>query len=401
MRSKKPFYRYEDVPLLLAAEGQAPVMVFANNASISASQPLEAKKFIEDYNISFAIESEDIHFKTAHESGFLLGPTEGPANKVPQSIEVVRSGQKIAYPNGQALYLAEDLMPGDYHIKVKSTGETLLDIQEDVPYGETEVVRNYAAQGPVRGRLSVSYYMNTGNLHTFADLTGLIDPNIYPQINEARMTGALGDYHFHDVYLSEMSFSAQPFQPIQANVELDVYGKMEYVEGFADSVTENYQCFREEQVTVPHAVNTKILGADGIGIEYPLSFSYSIMSNRAPEIPVPISGYSDTEGELPVRVSKNEIDISVQIEGEKLDPFLKITGQRADVTVRLSDIGFDKDFIDNNMGTLKEFKLLGNLALPEEVPEELKQYGVKDQDALSVSEGGFLQGRATIKQSYR
>ena len=90
MRSKKPFYRYEDVPLLLAAEDQDPVMVFANNASISASQPLEAKKFIEDYNISFAIESEDIHFQTAHESGFLLGPTEGPANKVPQSIEVVR-----------------------------------------------------------------------------------------------------------------------------------------------------------------------------------------------------------------------------------------------------------------------------------------------------------------------
>ena len=401
MRSKKPFYRYEDVPLLLATEGQDPGMVFASSASISASQPLEAKKFIEDYNISFAMQSGDIHFETAHESGFLLGPPEGPAIKVAQSIEVARSGQRISYPNGQALYLAEDLMPGDYHIKVRSTGETRLDFQEDIPYGETEVVRNYAAQGPVRGRLSVSYYMNTGNLHTFADLTGLIDPNIYPQINEAKMTGALGDYHFNDVYLSEMSFSAEPFQPIQANVELDVYGKMEYQEGFADSVTANYECFKEEQLTIPHAINTKILGVDGIGIEYPLNFSYSIMANRAPEIPVPISGYSDSEGELPVRVSKNEIDISVQIQGEKLDPFLKITGQRADVTVKLSDIGFDKDFLDNNMGELKEFKLLGNLVLPDEVPEELQQYGVKDQDSLSVSEGGFLQGRATIRQSYR
>lgn len=401
MRNKKPFYRYEDVPLLLAAEGESPVMVFAQSASISANQPLEAKKFIEDYNISFALQDEDIYFQEAHESGFLLGPPEGPGAKLPESIEVIRSGQKIAYPNGQALYLAEDLLPGDYHIKVRSTGETRLDLREDIPYGEAEVVRNYAAQGPIRGRLSISYYMNTGNLHTFADLTGLMDPTIYPQVNEAKMTGALGDYHFHDIYLSEMSFDAQPFQPIRANVELDVYGKMEYVEGFADSITSDYGCLKEEQLTVPHAVNTKILGADGIGIEYPLSFSYNIMANRVPEIPVPISGYSDTEGELPTRVAKNEIDITIQIQGEKLDPFLKIEGQRADVTVKLSDLGFDSDYSDNNFGQLKEFRLLGNLVLPEEVPQELKQYGVKDQDALSISEGGFLQGRATVKQSYR
>ena len=401
MRSKKPFYRYEDVPLLLAAEGQEPVMVFAQSASISANQPLEAKKFIEDYNISFAIQDEDIHFTGAYESGFLLGPPEGPGTKVPQSIEVIRKGQKIAYPNGQALYLSEDLLPGDYHIKVHSTGETILDLREDVPYGEVEVVRNYAAQGPIRGRLSVSYYMNTGNLHTFADLTGLMDQKIYPQVNEAKMTGALGDYHFHDIYLSEMSFDAQPFQPIQASVELDVYGKMEYVEGFADSITSSYNCFKEEQLTIPHAVNTKILGADGIGIEYPLNFSYNIRANRVPEIPVPISGYSDTEGELPTRVAKNEVDITIQLQGEKLDPFLKITGQRADVTIKLSDLGFEQEHTDNNFGQLKEFRLLGNLVLPEEVSEELKQYGVKDQDALSVSEGGFLQGRATVRQSYR
>ncbi len=401
MRSKKPFYRYEDVPLLLAAEGQEPVMVFAQSASISANQPLAAKKFMEDYNISFALQDKDIHFKTAHESGFLLGPPEGPGSKVPESIEVIRSGQKIAYPNGQALYLAEDLMPGDYHIKVRSTGETILDLKEDIPYGEAEVVRNYAAEGPIRGRLSISYYMNTGNLHTFADLTGLMDPTIYPQVNESKITGALGDYHFHDIYLSEMSFDAQPFQPIQANVELDVYGKMEYVEGFADSITSTYHCFKEEQITLPHAVNTKILGADGIGINYPLNFNYSITANRVPEIPVPISGYSDTEGELPTRVAKNEVDITVQLQGEKLDPFLKLTGQRADVTIKLSDLGFEESYSDNNFGELKEFRLLGNLILPDEVPQEMKQYGVVDQDALSVSEGGFLRGRATVKQSYR
>ena len=37
-----------------------------------------------------------------------------------QSIEVIRSGQKIAYPNGQSLIVAKDLEAGDYHIKVRS-----------------------------------------------------------------------------------------------------------------------------------------------------------------------------------------------------------------------------------------------------------------------------------------
>lgn len=400
-RDQKPFYRYEDVPLLLAEEGQDPIMVFASSASISANQPIESRKFVDDYNISFAFQTEDIEFTGIQESGFILGPPGGPGEKISQSVEVIRSGQKIAYPNGQALYLAEDLLPGDYTVKVRSTGAMTLDLIEDVPYGEVEVVRNHSAFGAVRGRLNFSYYMGTGNLHTFSSLTGLLDPTIYPQINETKMTGCLGDYTFNDIYLSEVSFTAEPFRPITTEVTLDVYGKMEYVEGLADRITNNYGCIREHQKTVPHGLRTEILGADGIGIQYPLSFDYNIRSNRIPEIPVPITGYFDEDGELPSRVTKNEIDISIQIQGEKLDPFLKITGQRADVTIKLSDIGFNKSFSDNNYGQLKEFRLLGNLVLPEEVPEELKQYGVVDQDALTVSEGGFLRGRATVRQSYR
>lgn len=397
----KPFYRYEDVPVLLASEGEHPVMVFASAARISANQPLQAKKFVEDYNISFAQQQEDVYFSGAFESGFLLGDPDGLGMKIPSSVEVIRSGQKIAYPNGQALYMAQDAYAGDYHIKVYSTGETRLDIKEDVPYGEIDIIRNYSAEGVIRGRLSIDYYMNTGNLHTFSDLTGLMDPTIYPQVNEGRVTGSIGDYIFNDAYLHNLSFSARPFEPIVATIDLDVYGKMDHVEGFSEEVFDRYDCIREEQLTVPHAVNTKIYGANSVGINYPLGFDYNISANRIPEVPVPISGYIDDDGELPSRVCKNEIDITINLEGEKLDPFLKITGQRADVTIKLSDIGFDKSFTDNNFGELKEFKLAGKLTLPEEVPVELEQYGVKDQDALAVSEGGFLRGRATVRQSYR
>ena len=59
--------------------------------------------------------------------------------------------------------------------------------------------------------------------------------------------------------------------------------------------------------------------------------------------------------------------------------------KRADLNIKLSDIGFNKSFTDSNFGVLKEFKL----------------YGVIDSSNLSVSDAGYLQGGATVKQSYR
>jgi len=397
----KPFLRYEDTPLLMALEGQKPVMVFANSASLSVSQPIQPKKFVDDYQISFALQTGDVKFTGAYESGFMLGPPGGPATPISESIEIVKSGSKIAYPSGQSLFLAQDLVPGDYHIKVRSTGETTLRYEEDIEFGELEVFRNYAASGPIKGSLRVTYYMNTGNIHQFADVTGLVDPNVYPQVNESRVTGCLGDYFFEEAYIRELSLSAQPFQVITTNIDLDVYGHIKYVEGNAEKITNDYGCLREEQLTVPHAINTKLKGTEDVGIKYPLDFNYTISCQRNPGYEVPLSGEKDPLGEIPVRVTKESIDITARIQGEKLDPYLKIEGKRADLTVELSDIGFSKEFTDNNFGKLKEFKLVGSLTYPQPVPELLQNYGVVDEDALSVSEGGFLRGAATVKQSYR
>ncbi|GEM_PF-3750300 len=397
----KPFYRYEDVPVLLATKGSEPIMVFASSAGLSASQPIEAKKFLEDHNISFALQTGDVHFTGAYESGFLMGPRNGPGVKMPESVETIPSGYKIAYPGGQSLYLTEDLSAGDYYIKVRSTGDTLLDYDRDIEYGEVDVLRNYAASNVVRGVLNISYYMNTGNLHTFANLTGLLDPNIYPQINEEKITGSFGDYIFEDAYLRELNFSAQPFQPIESRLSIDIYGKMEYREGLSQSILDDYGCLKENQFSIPHAVNTKLVGASGIGINYPLNFDYTISSQRSPEVPVPLSGKISEDGEVPVRVTKDNIDITIKIQGEKLDPFLKISGQRANVTVELSDIGFNKEFTDNNEGLMNKFSLAGSLIYPDMPSQKLRDYGVVEEDNLSVSEGGFLKGTATIKQSYR
>ena len=381
----KAFFRYEDVPLLMASEGQEPVLVFADSASLSASQPISARKFVDDHQISFALQSGDIHFNGAHESGFLMGPRNGPGVKLPNSIEIIKSGSKIAYPGGQSLIVHEDLYPGDYHIKVRSTGDTTLRYAEDIENGEIETLRNYSAEGPTKGSLAVTYYMNTGNIQSFFDVTGLIDPKVYPQVNEGRVTGCLGDYFFDDAYISEISFSAQPFQPIQTSAKLDIYGNIRYVAGNAEKITSDYGCIREEQRTVPSAVNTKVEGSEDAGISYPISFSYTINAQRKPSFQLPVSGNKDPNGELPARVTKEAINITAKINGEKLDTFLKITGKRADLNIKLSDIGFNKAFTDNNFGVLKEFKL----------------YGVIDSSNLSVSDAGYLQGGATVKQSYR
>lgn len=398
----KPFLAYEDVPLVLSDEGGEPVFIFASNASIGVSQSIQSKKFDDDYRISFSMQTGDINFTGVEEKEFLLGPKEGPGVRVPESIEIIRKGMKISYPSKQSLIVAKDVYPGDYYMTVQSTGYTNLDYHNDVEHGEVDVVRNYAADQGVRGRLNISYYMNTGNIHSFFDITGLLDKEIYPQVNEGKITGVLGDYSFSDAYITEMSFNARAYEPIETQISLDIYGSLEYVSGQAKSIIDNdYYCYRREQLTVPHSVGTKLEGIENIGMEYPLDFTYSISVDRSPTYHIPESGVIGDDGEIPVRVNKTSIDITADIMGEKLDPYLKITGQRADLVVRLSDIGFETGFTDNNKGEIGEFRLVGNLVYPEPIPEQLKSYGIVDQDTISISDGGFLRGRASIKQSYR
>jgi hypothetical protein len=381
----KPFLRYEDTPLLMASEGEEPVLVFANQAALSVSQPINAKKFVDDHQISFALQTGDIYFPEAHSSGFLMGPPNGPGIKLSNSIEVIKSGSRISYPGGQSLIVDADVLPGDYYIQVRSTGETTLKYDTDIEQGEIAVLRNYAAEGATKGSLNVTYYMNTGNIHSFFDVTGLIDDNCYPQVNEGKVTGCLGDYFFDNAYIRDISFSAQPFQVIQTTANLDIYGNIRYVEGNADRITSDYGCIKEDQRTVPHAINTKINGSNDAGIKYPLDFSYSISATRSPCFELPLSGNQDAGGEVPTRVTKEAINITAKIRGERLDPYLTITGKRANLNIQLKDLGFETGFTDNKFGTLKDFSL----------------YGVIDTNDLSVGDAGYLAGGASIKQAYR
>lgn len=398
----KKFYRYEDVPLMLASQNEEPVFIFANNVSLGVTQEINVKKFTDDYRVSIAMQTGDFFLEAGQATGVLLGPRQGPAIPLSESLEVIKSGQKIIFPGGQSLYLSGDAEPGDYYINVEAREDTLLRYEEDLEYGELEVLRNYAADYGVKGTLNVDYYMNTGNLQSFFDLTGLADVNAYPQVDESPVSGSFGDYKFNHAYLRELSFDARPFQPITSRAVFDVFGTLVFEEGLSDTIINSqYGCKTKEQMTVPHGLGTTINGADSLGMEVPIGFNYSISCERNPEYNIPTKGSQDELGELPVRVTKENVDVEVRIDGEKLDPYLKITGQRAEISVSLADIGFSEEYIDNNFGELKNFNLVGNLVYPEPVPEILASHGVMESDTLSVGEGGYLRGTASIKQSFR
>ena len=398
----KKFYRYEDVPLMLASKGDDPVLIFANNVSLGVTQEINVKKFADDYRISIGLQTGDVFIASGENKDFILGPRNGPGVPLSESLEYAKSGQKIIFPGGQSLYLSEDAEPGDYYINVEAREDTLLRYEEDLEYGELEVLRSYAADYGVKGTLNVDYYMNTGNMQSFFDLTGLSDINSYPQVDEDPVSGSFGNYKFNHAYLRELSLDARPFEPVVTRAVFDIFGTLEYEEGLIEYIIDaDYRCGIKEQLTVPHGLRTTINGADSVGMEVPIGFSYSISCQRNPEYNMPIEGNNDPLGELPVRVTKENVDVEVRIDGEKLDPYLKITGQRAEISVSLSDIGFSEEFTDNNFGELKNFNLVGNLVYPEPVPEILASHGVMESDTLSVGEGGYLKGSASIKQSFR
>lgn len=398
----KPFKSYEDCPILVGDLDSDPVFIFADNASISVSQSIYSKKFADDYRISFANVEEDLILEPNKEYEFILGPRKGRGTKVPESIEVIRKGSRISYPSRKSLIINKDLNPGDYRVKVIATGYTVLSYDNDIENGEVDVVRHYTAENGAVGSLNVSYYMNTGNIYSFFDVTGLIDREVYPNIYEGKITGSVGDFVFNDGYIREITFNAQPYQPVQSNVTIDIYGTLEFKGGHSENIiNNNYYNYRRKQNSIPHALGTKIKGVENLGMEHPVDFTYAINVNREPAYEMPLMGNLSEDGEVPTRVNKTSIDITAEIIGEKLDPYLKITGQRAELTIGLGDIGFSESFLDNNQGELREFKLVGNLVYPEPIPEELVSYGVVDRDSISVSEGGYLRGRASIKQSYR
>jgi hypothetical protein len=387
------FIRYEDVPVVIGAANGDKEFIFASHASLSISQNLQPKRFLDDCVLPFA-ETGDISFLyDGHVKELLMGAPGGPAIPLSSSVEEVKSGTMITFPTGNKLYVESGIRSGDYYIHVKATGATDLSFDTDLQNGEIEVERNYCTTEPIGGTLNIAFFLNTGTLPSFFNLTGLLGGDLlnhkYPRINEEKITGFFGNYFFHDGYLESLRFSTRAFYPYMAEVSIRLFGNLTYDENNID----NFYVSPEfnSQKTIPHAVGTELSGLGSLGIDKAVSFDYSINCQRSYGFEMPATGKSVTSsnfenltGVVPTRGAKNAIEIEASIEGNRINPYLSISGTRGHINISVQDMGF-VNYPDENFGKLKEFNI----------------YGPITKQSLSVGEGDYLKGNVTIKDVYR
>ena len=375
------YIRYEDVPVVIGSLDKDPEFIFANNISFDISQSLEPKRFLDDYVISLA-HTGDLEFSAGDVKTVLMGPPFGPGMKLPSSIETIPSGTLVSFPTGNSLYVESGVGSGDYYVKLRAKEDTLLSLETDMANGEFEVTRNYSTTSPVKGSLSIEFFLNTGTVQSFFNLTGLLGNEIYPKINETKITGFFGNFFFDNGYIESLSFSARAFSPYLANASIALFGNLRYDEDNIDNFYSNPDF--NKQKTLPHSVGTQVSGLNYVGMDSITAFSYSIDCARSYGFEMPTGGNSSESGTVPVRGSKKEIDINCRLMGNNLNPYLTLSGKRAQIKVNVEDIGFKK-FTDQSSALLHQFET----------------YGVIQSENISAGAGGYLEGSVTTKQTYR
>ena len=387
------FLPYEDVPLYLAVSGKSGEYIFAESASISVDQSLSTNRQLDDqvfqiceYGLGSSMTYTPFDFTANSNFEATLGPLKGPPKPLATSIYKIESGTQITFPNSKHLYFSEDIFPNgqDYIVSLyaKSGGWSLSSGESQSGYFEP--IFNYSTQGPIQGSLSVSFYINTGNLHSFFNITGLSDPAKYPPIDEEKITGHLGNFRFSDAYLTSFGFSLSPNSISQASAKFQIYGEL-----VQDSeISSNYYSSDlYQQQSIAHGTHSNLIGTNNLNVDHPISFNYSIDVNRGARYSIPTGSTLDSIGLVPDRVSKSDTIIKMSLEGENLDPNILVDGfrgKRANLKAQVKDLSY-VDFEDNSNGLLHEFACSG----------------VINSQSLSVNSAGYLNGSISVTQRLR
>ena len=181
-------------------------------------------------------------------------------------------------------------------------------------------VIRYVPTAPLKGTLEFTHYL-TGALHPF------LNPLTAVEWTGEPLQGSLGGIEFSSGYIKALSFSVSPFEPIAVQSSLDIYGELNAeVSGKSDSAMRGT---REEPRAIGHGARTYAAGTD-IGVNNQLGFRYSVMTERNPVVPIG-SG-------LPIRVTKENVRISMNVEGEDLGDVLTTTGYEATLDIYIHDV---------------------------------------------------------------
>lgn len=386
------FLPYEDVPLYIAVSGQAGEYIFAESASISVDQQIEPVRYIDDNKVricQFGFGGSGDYpyasptFVADTPVTGVLGPSGGPPKPLSTSIYKIPAETRVTFPHGKHLYFSREVFPSghDYMVKLypKSGSWTLSANEAQSGYFEPQY--RYSAASPIKGTMNVSFYVNTGNLYNFFNITGISNPSKFPPIDEEKLTGFLGDFKFSDAYLKSFNFSLSPNSISQASASFDIYGSLEKDTNLTQDY---YSSSLYSQQSVPHGLNSTIAGVSDLGMSSPVAFSYSIGVGRTPRYETPTGSSQGLGGLVPTRVSKRHVDISMSLEGENLDPNILekgFDGKRANLKAYVRDLNYES-FEDNSNGLLHMFECSG----------------VINSQNVSVSSNGYLQGKVSVKQ---
>ena len=387
------FLPYEDVPLYLAVNGHTGEYIFAESAQLSVSQALSANRHMDDqvlqiceYGLGASMNYAPINFAANVDFPVVLGPIDGPPKPLATSINKIPSGTKITFPNEKHLFFSNDVFPNgqEYIVSLKAHSGGWNLSSDESQSGYFEPIFDYSTQAPVEGSLSVNFYVNTGNLNSFFNITGLSNPSQYPPIDEEKITGHLGDFRFSDAYLTDFNFSLSPNSISQASASFKVYGELIHD---SSATTAYFSSSLYQQQSVPHGKYSQILGSQDTGMNHPISFSYAISVDRKPRYSTPTGSSFESQGLVPDRVSKSSTKITMSMQGENLDPNILINGfdgKRANLTAVVKDLSY-AGFEDNSNGTLHTFNCSG----------------VIDSQSLSVGSAGYLNGSVSVSQLLR
>jgi hypothetical protein len=229
--------------------------------------------------------------------------------------------------------------------------------------------------------MNVSFYVNSGNLPNFFNITGLSNPATYPPIDEERITGFLGNFRFDNAYLKTFSFSLSPNSISRANASFEIYGTLTEDTSL---IPDYYSSSLYQQQSVPHGMGSEVVGVTDHGVSHLTNFSYSMKVNRLAKFSLGTGDRTSSQGLIPTRVAKLDTNISMSLEGESINPNIfsdDFGGERANVTVSLKDLNYS-NFEDNSQGLMSTFKCSGI---------------VVDQ-SLQVSNQGYLKGSISLDQ---
>lgn len=385
------FLPYENVPLYLSVSGkEGGEYIFAEKASISLGQDVDGSRQIDDnlvqicsYGDGSSVEYQSQTFTADQPFLVTLGPIDGPPRPLASSIDYVLQDTKVTFPNGKHLYFSKEIRPSghDYVVSLyaKSGGWSLDESECQKGYFEPDF--KYHSTGPVEGTLNVDFYLNTGNLPSFFNITGLVDPTIYPPISNEAVTGFLGDFAFTNAYLSSFSFSVNANAISQASASFKMYGILRKDTELSKNY---YSSDLYQQQSVPHGDRSKIIGIKALGMDHATSFTYSAQIDRYAKYSAPKTDFFPEFGFLPDSVSKRQTQVSVTVEGTNIDPsILKKASNEESVNLicELHDLSYD-NHKDNSAGLMQTFNCNGPI----------------DSHSISVNSLGYLNGSFTIKK---